>query len=256
MAITFQINAMTVKYEDYYYVDDPNNPDAIEAPKHIQRYKVVHAGREKDPGTKVLGYAVSKYDLPNRKTKFYPFYAYTRLAERLGLPVDEDALERQWVQKFRRVYQVHRRAESDVTGKCSFWYYRDLIQWCQKQPMPPAYPQVLHILTKHYGGKNEMKAAFKYPCVDFAEKRKELQTKWDKFVANFKKYKEKYMRWFAAKPKRTMLVSELSDKILYFDGEHRWTKESIEFIERSQPIKSTIQLRHPITEEMVTVLDM
>ena len=256
----FQIGLYSVEIKEHGYVqvDDTVCTKDLTVPAHLQRYRVVQSGWENEPDAKTIGYAVSRYDLPDYTERLYPFHAYTRLAERLGLPVDEQRLEQQWIRRFRRIYGLRQRNNVDVTDNPYFRYYRDLILWCRKRPMPPAFSQVLKKMIKHYGGKNEEDIPCSYSgCCNIKEKRKELLTKWDAFVTQFAKYKEKHEKWLASKPTRNGFVTELSEEPLYIlDKDISVTKEQIDVIERSGVGKSTIVMRHPITEEMVTILEM
>ena len=254
MQIRIEEMEVEISHWGYYYVD---NPRAAEAPEYIQRYTVVQNGWLDYPNAKIVGYAISKYDLPSCKGKLYPPHAYARLAERLGIPIDEDALEQQWTRKHRRIHRLRRREEINVTGKQYFNYYRDLIKWCRKQPMPPSMTQKLKSLIRRFGGKDTTNCGYLYTKLEFAAKRKELQTAWDAFVKSYETYKTKYEQWFAQKPKRSGFVSELSGEFLYvLDKGMVVSKESVELIERSQPMKSIIRLYHPMTGELVVILDM
>jgi hypothetical protein len=249
-----QIEEIDLSYRDYYYVDDPK---AIGAPEHLHRYPVVRNGWIGEPDAKIIGYAISKFDMPSYRGRLYPLHAYIRLAERLGIPIDEDALEQQWTRKHRRVHRLRRREEIDVTGKQYFNYYRDLVTWYRKQPMPPSKTQKLKSLIKRFGGKKDTNCGYLYAEEKFKAKRKELQTAWDAFVKSYETYKAKYVQWFAQKPKRSGFTSELSSEFLYvLEKGMIIPKESIERIEQFQPMKSTIRLYHPLTEELIVLLDM
>jgi len=254
MEIRIEEMDVEVTHWGYLYED---NPRAAEAPEYIQRYTVVQNGWLDNPNAKIVGYAISKYDLPSYKAKLYPFHAYTRLVERLGIPIDEDALERQWTRKHRRIHRLHRRAEVDATGRPYFKFYRDLIKWYRKQPIPPPKTQKLQSLIKRFGGKNDTNCGYRYTQAEFDAKRKELQAAWDAFVKKFEKHGIKYKRWFAEKPMRSGFVEELSGEFLYvLDKGVAVSKESLETIERLQPRTSRIELYHPMTGELVVVLDI
>jgi hypothetical protein len=126
--------------------------------------------------------------------------------------------------------------------------------------MPPEYTKVLQNLVKQYGGKIEKDTPSYYINYhNVKKKREELQKKWDAFVEQYAKYKEKYKKWFADKPSRDGFVLDLSEEPMYILGRDiSVTKEQITVIERShsRPVKSMLVLRHPITVEMVTILDM
>jgi hypothetical protein len=235
-------------YEGYRYVDDPNNSDAIEAPEHLYRYDVVEYGDLKNPSAKIVGHAVSIFDLPDYRKGLYPFHAYTRLAERLGISIDENALEKQWNQRFNRIHRRPRpeRVRVDISG----WkYYRNLIRWYYKQPSRiPSMPKRLKSFIEN---NHPQPLGWVTP-----ETRKERQKEWDTFVEQCLQYKERYLKWFSEKPVKTGLPFALSDKSLYcFDG-HELTKESIERIEQTQMMKSCIRIYPPFGEELVTVLEI
>jgi hypothetical protein len=251
MSIPFQIGQLDVRYQDF--VND--RPDI---PAHIQRYRIVGTGWENEPNAEVLGYAVSRYDLPDNKTKLYPLIAYTRLLERLGLPVDESALEKQWTNRFRRVYSQRPRKKIDVKGQSYYQYYKNLILWCRKEPKTPEMTQVLKKLIQSYGGKTAKDACMYYHGYhNTVEKRKELRKKWDSFVEQYKRYKNEYEKWFASKPERTGIVADMSDEPMYVLDSDMWvTKRQIELIERMQPTKALLILKHPFTGNMAVVLDI
>jgi hypothetical protein len=217
----------------------------------------VRNGWVNEPDAKITGYAISKFDLPSYRAKLYPFHAYARLAERLGLSFDEDALEKQWTRKHRRVHQLRRRDEIDVTGRLYFKYYADLIKWIRKQPMPPPMTQKLKSLMRRFGGKDVTNGGYLYTKEQFKAKRKELQTAWDAFVKSYETHKTKYERWFAKKPERSGIMSELADNVLYLWGKDcSFTKTQIARLEQIQPRTSKIELYHPMTRELVVILDM
>jgi len=122
-----QVGKLDVQYRGYRHVDDLGNPEAIEVPPHLYRYRVVADGWEDEPDAQTIGYAVSVFDLPSYRRSLYPFEAYLRLAERLGLPFDQDALEKQWKRKFDKAHRrpIPVRVEIDISVRK---YYRDLIR--------------------------------------------------------------------------------------------------------------------------------
>ena len=243
-----QVGKLDVQYRGYRYVDDPGNPEAIVASPHLYRYRVVADGWEDEPDAQTVGYAVSVFDLPGNWRSLYPFEAYLRLAERQGLPFDNDALEKQWNRRFNRVHRRHvpDRVRIDISSRK---YYRDLIRWWYRQPMSvPQYPKKL---------KQYMQVRAPHDIRSMPKDiRRERQKEWDTLVEKCKKYEQKYKQWFAEKPQKIGLPFELSDKALYIVDGHALTKDAIERIERSQPIKSRIEAYPPFRQKLVTLLEI
>ena len=236
------------EYYGYRYVDDPSNPSAIEAPEHLCRYDVVEYGDLENPMAKIVGHAVSVFDLPDYRRGLYPFFAYTRLAERLGLPIDENALEKQWNQRFNQAHRRQRpeRVKVDISG----WkYYKNLIRWYYKQPS--RIPSMPKQLKSFIANNHPQPMGWVTP-----ETKEDRQKEWDSFVEQCQQYKERYLKWFSEKPTNSGLPFTLSDKSLYCLDGHELTKESIERMEQIQRMKSCIRIYPPFGEELVTVLEI
>lgn len=262
--IPFQIADFELNSAIYGFrrVDDTPEAKDPSVPSYIQRYRIVDGWQVREPNAEIKGWAISEFDLPEYKPKRYPFLACTRLAERLGIVLSreaEEALERQWNQRFMRDHRatITEKTGIDISGKSDSKYYRDLLTWHAKQPLPPVMSNVLKDLIKHYHGKKLPSTMLSSYRKEIEQKREELRKQWDIFVKRYADYKAKYTQWYLDRPNRPASLFVLDERVRYLLGKGLTiTLEQAEAIARCGKLKSKIVLRHPLTEKMVTILDI
>ena len=144
------------------------------------------------------------------------------------------------------------RKVKDVSGIKYYDYYRELLKWCRKQPMPPRYPAKLEKLRAQFGGPKRGRTG-----AHFTHGREELKTSWNTFATALKAHQEKYEQWLADRPQRNGVVFKLSDNLIYtLETGLTATKETIETLERPKQGTGLTRLKHPLTGKMLTVLEI